>query len=313
MKNYCIIGGAGFIGRHLVHYLHSRGKEISVIGRSEICDGFFPPDVAYFSGDYGDKHFLLDVIHDVDCVVNMASSSVSKVSFEDPIKDIILNLPPNNNLFETIGQTSVKRLVVISSGGTIYGKPRSIPIPEDHPTNPISPYGITKLIIEKYALMYHELSDIPVICVRPSNVYGEGQKPYAGQGFIPTAIASVLNGRVIAMFGQTGTIRDYIHITDTSKGIVSAAEFGAPGDIFNIGTGMGRTNKEILDIISPLASKVGLDVKINLMPPRSVDVPANVLDITRLKSVSGWKPEITIEEGILHLWNSMINIYSDKN
>lgn len=305
MKRYCLIGGAGFIGRHLWHYLHSRGKEISVIGRSKISDGIFPPDVAYYTGDYGDKKFLLDVIQDVDCVVNLAYSSVSKVSFKDPIKDILLNLPPNNTLFESIGHTSVKKLVVVSSGGTIYGMPISIPIPEDHPTNPISPYGITKLVIEKYALMYHKLSNVPVICVRPSNVYGEGQRPYTGQGFIPTAIASVLDGRKITMFGQTGTIRDYIHVSDTAKGIVSAAEFGAPGDIYNIGTGVGRNNKEILDIISQHATKEGLAVNIKLLPPRSLDVPANVLDNTRLESISGWKPEISIEEGILRMWNSM--------
>lgn len=307
MKHYCLIGGAGFIGRQLGHYLHSKGKEISVIGRSEISDDIFPHGVVRYTGDYGDKKFLLDILHDVDCVVNLAYSSVSKVTFEDPIKDIMLNLPPNNTLFESIGQTSVKRLVVISSGGTIYGMPSVIPIPENHPTNPISPYGITKLVIEKYAIMYHKLSDIPVICVRPSNVYGEGQKPFTGQGFITTAIASILNGREITMFGQTGTIRDYIHVSDTAKGIVSAAEFGAPGDIYNISTGVGRNNKEILDIISPHARKLGLEVKIKFLPPRSVDVPANILDKTRLESVSGWRPEIAVEEGILRMWNSMIN------
>jgi UDP-glucose 4-epimerase len=307
MKHYCLIGGAGFIGRQLAHYLHSRGKKISVIGRSEINEDIFPPGAAYFVGDYGNENFLLDVINDVDCVVNLAYSSVSKVSFDDPIKDVMLNLPRNNNLFESIGKTSVKRLVVVSSGGTIYGKTRVIPIPEDHPTNPISPYGITKLVIEKYALMYHELSDLPVICVRPSNVYGEGQKPYTGQGFIPTAIASVLDGKGITMFGQTGTIRDYIHVSDTVKGIVSAAEFGTLGDIYNIGTGEGKNNKEILEIISQHAKIAGLKVRINLMPPRSLDVPLNVLDTTRLESVSGWRPEISIEDGILRMWNSMVN------
>lgn len=312
LKHFCLIGGTGFIGRNLVHYLHSRGKEISVIGRSKISGDIFPPGVAYSTGDYGDKNFLLDVIHDADCVVNLAYSSVSKVSFEDPIKDIMLNLPQNNTLFESINQTSVKRLVVVSSGGTIYGKTRSIPIHEDHPTNPISPYGITKLVIEKYALMYHELSELPVICVRPSNVYGDGQKPYTGQGFIPTTIASVLDGKEITMFDQVGTIRDYIHVSDTAKGIVSAAEYGVPGDIFNIGTGVGKTNKEILEIISEHASIAGLEVKIKIMPPRLFDVPANVLDKTRLESVSGWRPEISIEDGILHMWNSMANRYLDN-
>jgi UDP-glucose 4-epimerase len=307
MKHFCLIGGAGFIGRHLVHYLHSKGNEISVIGRSGISDNIFPPDVAYFAGDYGDEKFLLDVINDVDCVVNLAYSSALKLSFEDPIKDLMVNLPPNNTLFKSIHQTSVKKLIFVSSGGTVYGKATSLPIHEDHPTNPISSYGITKLVIEKYALMYHELSDLPVICVRPSNVYGEGQKPYTGQGFIPTAIASVLDGREITIFGQTGTIRDYIHVSDTVRGIVSAAEFGSPGDIYNIGTGIGKTNREILKIISQHAKAADLEVKIKPMPTRSFDVPANVLDSARLKSVSGWQPEISLEEGISRMWNYMIN------
>src|SRR5208283_5085757 len=132
--------------------------------------------------DYGDRSFLADLLKDVDEVVNLAYSTVPKTSFEDPVQDILSNLPSAVNLFLATSQSSVQRLVLVSSGGTVYGKAASLPIVETHPTNPISPYGITKLAIEKYAVMYHNHTGLPVVVLRPGNAFGEGQRPFTGQG-----------------------------------------------------------------------------------------------------------------------------------
>jgi UDP-glucose 4-epimerase len=197
--------------------------------------------------------------------------------------------------------------VIVSSGGTIYGKAQNLPVPETHPTNPISPYGITKLAIEKYAMMFHEVKGLPVVCVRPSNAFGEGQKPFIGQGFVATAIVSILKKQKVILFGETGTIRDYIHVTDVANGIVAALEQGNPGMCYNLGSGFGRSNRAILDAILPFADLAKLQVQTEILPPRRFDVPANVLDCKKLIHETGWKINIPFEEGIRRTWSWFYN------
>lgn len=305
MKKYCLIGGAGFVGSHLAYQLYSKKEEISVIGRSKTPRYKLPPTVHYFSGDYGNKNFLVNIIKDADYVINLAYPSFSQVSFDDPLENLYSNLLSNINLFEVISKTSINKLIICSSGGTVYGKTKVIPIKEDHPTNPISPYGINKLLIEKYAKMYHELKDLPVICVRPGNIYGEGQRPYLGQGFISTAIASIMDNREIILYGQNGTIRDYIHVTDVVKAISSIIDKGELGSVYNIGSGVGNNNREILDILCPFAQKNYLEIKLKILPERKYDVPANILDCQKLFLKTGWKPEITLKDGLKKVWDFM--------
>jgi len=131
-----------------------------------------------------------------------------------------VNLPKAVRLFELASTLPLKKFVWISSGGTVYGRTSTGLIPETRPTLPLSPYGITKLAIEKYAHIYFESKGLPIVCVRPANAFGEGQRTYSGQGFIATAIASVLDGRELTLFGEQGTIRDYLHVADVATGIV---------------------------------------------------------------------------------------------
>lgn len=157
MRHCCIIGGTGFIGAAVIKLLISQERKITVIGRSPFPIRSFPEGVRYIAGDYGDQDFLIKVLRDVDEVINLAYSTVPKTSFENPVQDILNNLPVNVRLFEVVSTLPIRKLVLVSSGGTVYGKSRNKPITEEHPTNPISPYGITKLAIEKYALMFNEL------------------------------------------------------------------------------------------------------------------------------------------------------------
>jgi UDP-glucose 4-epimerase len=232
----------------------------------------------------------------------LAYTTVPKSSFEDPVRDILDNLPAPVKLFETACSLGIGKLVFVSSGGTIYGKAQYLPIDEVHPTNPISPYGITKLSTEKYAMMFHELESLPVICVRPGNAYGEGQKPFVGQGFVATAIVSILQGRELVLFGESGTVRDYVHVADVAGGILATLDHGTPGMCYNVGSGIGMSNREVLDMISPLARAVGRDILLKIMPARRFDVPANVLDCSKLNLESGWKPIIPFNEGIERAW-----------
>jgi UDP-glucose 4-epimerase len=184
---------------------------------------------------------------------------------------------------------------------------RSLPINEEHPTDPISPYGITKLTIEKYGLMFHRLTGLPVVIVRPGNAFGPGQIPEAGQGFVATAIARVLSNREVTIYGQEGTVRDYVHVTDIARGIISALEHGQPGCCYNIGTGIGKSNLDVLRTIEPLASPRGRRIELRVDERRGFDAPVNILDSARLKEVSGWTPQVPFDAGIEETWNCLLS------
>ncbi len=303
MNHCCVIGGAGFIGRHLVEILLARGRRITVLGRRNLPFGTFPAGVRYVAGDYGERTLLLDLLNDVDEIIDLAYTTVPITSFEDPVQDILNNLPPAVRLFEVASNFAIQKMVIISSGGTVYGPAQKLPIPEEHPTNPISPYGVTKLTIEKYALLFHRLRGLPIVNVRPANAFGEGQKPFTGQGFVATAIASILTDKEIPVYGEIGTIRDYIHVTDVANGIVAALESGEPGSSYNIGSGVGRSNKDVLDALYPIAKSASLEPKVRILPPRQFDVAVNVLDSTKLEKGTGWTTKVPFMEGIKRTWD----------
>ena len=157
--------------------------------------------------------------------------------------------------------------------------------------------------------MFQSLLDLPVVVVRPANAYGEGQSPLTGQGFIATAVQSIVQGAEVEIYGTEGTIRDYVHVTDVASGIVAALEHGAPGNAYNIGSEKGRTNQEVLKAIEPLAARAGLAVRVKCLARRRFDVPANVLDSGNLKAASGWRPAVPFEQGIARVWAAALDGY----
>jgi len=181
----------------------------------------------------------------------------------------------------------------------VYGPAKtSTPITEDCQTNPISPYGITKLSIEKYCDMYSRLFDIPVVIARPSNPYGPNQIPYCGQGFVATAAAMIMRGEVLTIFGQFGTVRDYLYIDDLCAALKLLLTSDVPsGSIFNVGSEMGMNNIEVLNEIAKVYGIRELDIRINFLPARAFDVPYNVLSNARLKAL-GWSVNTSFEKGV---------------
>ena len=299
----CVIGGTGFIGTHLVHALVETGRDILVVGRKERGLISLPEKVEYLQGDIRNQEFINQILSGVDEIVNLAYSSVPKTSYENPVLDIMGNLPSSVGLLEAACRLPLKKMLFVSSGGTVYGEPKSLPIDEEHPTNPISPYGITKLALEKYAQMYHRVRGLPVVCVRPSNPFGEGQKPFVGQGFVATAVASFLAGKEIKIFGEQGTIRDYIYVGDVAKALVAALDFGVPGECYNVGSAIGRSNLEIVDEISIHARMHDFKTSVTHEAARAFDVSANVLDTNKLYEISGWKPEVEFSAAFGRTWD----------
>ncbi|TGU72281.1 NAD-dependent epimerase/dehydratase family protein [Geomonas terrae] len=303
MKNCYLIGGSGFIGRHLAQLLSGTQRRLTVVGRKPVCDPPLPEGVNYLSGNYGDDEILDAICGDADEIVLLAYSTVPKTSFDDPVLDIMTNLPAAVKLFEKASHSRVGKLVFVSSGGTVYGNPSALPIAEDHHTTPISPYGITKLAIEKYAAMFHQTAGLPVICVRPGNAYGEGQRPFSGQGFIATAMASIVQGKEVVLFGATGTVRDYLHVSELAEGVLAVLDHGRVGEAYNIGSGRGYSNRDILDCIAPMAAAAGLDMVVNVLPPRLFDVQVNILDCAKMERETGWRAVGDLKEGLQKTWD----------
>lgn len=298
-----VIGGAGFIGTHLVSALITAGRRVTVLDlRSEPHDGL-QDGVTYHMGDFGQRELIRELLDDHQEVLHLAYASIPNTSFENPFADLLENLPPTLQLFSEVAEKG-RTLVFVSSGGTVYGEAIQLPIREDHPTKPISPYGVTKLTLENYAYLYAVTHGLKFICVRPANAYGVGQRPFTGQGFIATAIASALNGRSIGIYGEQGTVRDYLYVSDLVAGIVSVLDKGRLSQTYNLGSGVGRSNMDVVEAISHLMKNTGCEIHIKKFPNRPFDVQKNILDSTKLQEHTGWKPQVEFGEGLIytHEW-----------
>ena len=301
-----IAGGAGFIGSALIQALlrSPMQRRITVVGRCGEPRSLLPAGVRYVSGDVADTAFIEPLIADADEIIDLAYGTVPKTSFDDPLIDVVTNLPASVNLQKLACRSRVRRYLLVSSGGAVYGNSDGLPIPESHPTNPISPYGISKLVTEKYASFFWRMEGLPVVVARPGNPYGQGQVGRRVQGFIGAAIEASIRGGTIDVYGERGTVRDYIDIDELAEGLIAALERGEPGSFYNIGTGVGHDNIDVLDRLRKVIAPSGLAVKARRCPSRPFDVNANVLDCSRLAEVSGWRARTGLDEGLARLWQA---------
>lgn len=295
--NTLVIGGAGYIGSYLVKDLLATGRCVTVLGRRAGSQNNLIKGANYVSGDFGQRDLICNLLDRHQEVIHLAYATVPNTSFENPLLDLLQNLPPTVQLFSEVAERGGK-LVLVSSGGTVYGEAITLPIREDHPTKPISPYGVTKLTLENYAHLYSATHDLKYVCVRPANAYGVGQQPFVGQGFIATALAAAIQGKPIRIFGQHGTIRDYLYVSDIAAGIVSALEKGRLSETYNLGSGVGLSNMDVIKSIMPLVNEMDGKVSVEHLPERRFDVKSNVLDATKLKTHTDWKPKVEFDEGL---------------
>ncbi len=298
-----VFGGAGFIGSHLVHALVKEGRRrVKVTGRLSGPRFPLPEGVEYLRADTIDEARLDELLEEADEVVDLAYSTVPKTSFDDPVLDVMSNLPVTVDLLKRASEHSLRRFLLVSSGGTVYGNAHRLPIDESHPTNPFSPYGISKLATEKYAFMYHKLAGLPVVVVRPGNPYGPNQYGNLAQGFIGAALHAIVRNEKVVVFGDRGTIRDYIFIEDLVGGLLVALDSGVAGDIYNIGTGIGYDNLAVLHALDDVVSGDGYAVEWEHWESRPFDVTSNVLSSARLTYLTGWRPEIDLSTGLAETW-----------
>jgi UDP-glucose 4-epimerase len=292
-----VIGGAGYIGSHLVPQLLTTGREVTVLGRKDRPQYELPDNAIYVQGDFSEKELLVNLLERQDEVIHLAYATVPNTSFENPVGDLLQNLPSTVQLFSEVASKGIK-LVLVSSGGTVYGEATELPISESHPTHPISPYGVTKLTLEHYAKLYAVTHGLKYVCIRPANAYGVGQRPFVGQGFISTAMASAMEGISIKVFGKHGTVRDYLYVSDVASGIVSALKSGHVSETYNLGSGIGFSNIDIIKKIDSLFIYKSSGVLVENLPARTFDVKENVLDSKKLQDHTGWKPQVEFDEGL---------------
>jgi len=287
-----VLGGSGFIGSHIVHALTQGGHDVRIFDRSHKNN--FHGSVEFYSSDFSDSMALNEALIGVDIVIHMISTSVPSTSNKDPISDVNGNLINTLRLLDAMRQSDVKRIIYFSSGGTVYGHPEVIPIPESHTSNPVCSYGIVKLAIEKYLLMYQELYGFQCTILRPSNPYGIGQMHNGIQGFIGTCIHSALKKTTLTLWGDGSVVRDYIYISDVVAATLMILNKNLSG-IYNVGSGKGHS---LLQIIEAVQDITGQNIDIEFKAKRSFDIPEMILDTDKIYRSCGWKPIIDITTGI---------------
>jgi UDP-glucose 4-epimerase len=295
-----ILGGNGFIGSHLVDRLLADGHSVRVFDKYEERYRKPLPQVDYRFGDFGNRGLLAESLQSVDVVFHLISTSLPKTSNDDPAYDVQSNVIETLFLLEKCLESGVKKVVYISSGGTVYGRPRHLPVPEDSPHEPECSYGITKLTIEKYLALYRQLHGLDYVVVRPSNPYGSRQNPHGIQGAIPVFLGKAAQGEPVEIWGDGGVVRDYLFIDDLVDGICRAAFMATSERIFNIGSGRGVSLNEI---VAAIRSVTGRQVPVVYKPGRDFDVPAIYLDITRAGKLLDWQPAVSLHDGILSAWD----------
>lgn len=295
-----VLGGNGFIGSHVVDALLVDQWQVTVFDRSP--DRYRPAlnGVEYVMGDLGNRRLLESVLPRADVVFHMISTTIPESSNESPLFDVKTNLMDSIQLLEACVAARVGKLVFLSSGGTAYGIPQSLPVSEDHPTIPISSYGIVKLAIEKYIHMFHHLHGLPYVILRPANPYGQRQNPLGKQGALTVFLGCIARGLPITIWGDGEVVRDYFHVSDLAKACVLAATSTARSLILNVGSGEGVSLNQMLEIIETVIQK---PIRVIRLPDRPFDVPRMVLDVQRIHAELNWCANVSLQQGILDTWD----------
>lgn len=308
MKEKVIIyGGAGFIGSHMAEDLLLNNMDVTVFDKlnaSKKNVHHILNKIDFIEGDFNNKVDIKNSLKNKNYVVHLVSSTLPADSNLNPFYDVESNLISSLNLFEECVRQKIKKIIFISSGGTIYGDPVKLPIDENHPTNPTCSYGIIKLTIEKYLDLYRDLKGLDYTVLRFSNPFGERQNPNLSQGLIAKLLHKIKNNIPIEIWGDGKIIRDYFYIKDGVKAVNKAIHARTKNKIFNISSGKGHSINKILDKFRKILK---LDFEVRYLPARSFDVNTNILDNRLAAKYLKWKPETNFNDGLKNTWRYILD------
>lgn len=298
-----ILGGGGFLGGHLAEALVAQGHGVRIFERPNLRRPAFASSVdqlEWFEGDFVNREDIALAIQGCEIIFHLISTTLPKSSNDNPVFDVETNVVGTLYLLDLMRKAGGKKIIFSSSGGTIYGTPQEVPIKETHPSNPMCSYGIVKLTIEKYLNLYRDLYGMDFCVLRFSNPFGERQNIERPQGAIGVFLRKALRNEPVEIWGDGSVVRDYIYVKDAVDAFLKAMSYQDESRIFNIGAGYG---KSLNDVLSAIERIVGRPVNRAYLPARNLDVPVNILDISKANALLGWRPQVSFEEGLARTYS----------
>jgi UDP-glucose 4-epimerase len=309
MKKNCIIfGGNGFIGSHLAECLVNRGYNVTIFDKiqtepknlSGIRD-----KIDIISGDFLNRDEVAGSLKGMDLLFHFISTTNPVTSVENPVYDIETNIAGSVQLMQAAVKAGIEKIIYPSSGGTVYGKTGGEPIRESSPLNPVNPYAISKLAVERYLNYFMQSSDLEYLILRYSNPYGERQNPYAKQGVIPIFLNKLKNNQRPVIFGDGTAIRDYIYIGDAIDATIAVLESRTKERVFNVGSGQETSLNHLIKIMSEVTGKV---CSPDYVDDGGVHLDKFVLDVSLIRHETGWQPVVPLDEGIARTWKWILSL-----
>ncbi len=295
-----VTGGAGFIGSNIVLRLLEQGIEPVVL--DNLTSGYrqnLPEGVQFIEEDVRNAATVARAAEGCSVIIHLAASVGNKRSIDNPIEDSQINVLGTLNILETARRMDIHRVVFSSSAGT-FGELKTLPISEDHPQEPDSPYGASKLAAEKLCLVYNKLYQMHNVCLRYFNVYGPHQRYDAYGNVIPIFATRVLNRQPLVIFGDGEQTRDFVHVYDVADANIKSALANGVKGAFNIGS---ATRVTINYLAGQIQEAAGINVGVMYAPPRPGDVRDSLADIRLAQNSFGFAPQTSLPAGLQAYWN----------
>jgi UDP-glucose 4-epimerase len=297
MPRALVTGGAGFIGSNVARLLLEEGFGVVILdnfasGYRSNVDELGEAEVV--EGDVRDSAAVAKAIRAADAVFHLAASVGNVRSIEHPIDDSEINVLGTLKVLEAARAEGVGKVVYSSSAG-IFGELKSLPIREDHPVEPDSPYGASKLAGEKLCLAYAKLYDLEAVALRYFNVYGANQRYDAYGNVIPVFAHRLLRGDSITVYDDGEQTRDFVNVKDVAEANLRAARAAGVSGAFNIASATQITINRLVELMKEAS---GLDAPIEYAPPRPGDVRDSLADIGAARASLGYEPRVGLEEGL---------------
>ncbi len=292
-----VTGAAGFIASHVADAYIAAGHDVAIVddlSRGRMAN--VNPRARFYQGDVRDRSFLENVFakENPEAINHHAAQMDVRRGVREPIFDASVNILGSINLLELAVAHKVKRVVYISTAGAAYGEPKQVPVPEDYPIDPITPYGISKHTVEHYLFTFRVLYGLNYVVLRYGNVYGPRQSSKGEAGVFAIFCEQLLAGIRPVIYGDGSKVRDYVYIEDVARANLLALERGT-AEIFNIADGVPTTDYEVFQRVRDSLGIEGLEPEYVSKRPGEVD--SIYLDISKARRLLGWEPRISLEEG----------------